>query len=297
MTDHSRLPMADHSRLPMADPHINYLAQLYQKIRYGYYPIDLIPIATNICHHIIASADRTIEKIQNPNHPTLTVLYPVLDALHGFIDDATYGAIALLSTSHYEMIKNKLGEAKLDICILKHYIHDRRSTEIYKKFQTIVNDKIVEYKVSLDILAKKRLRLIIGPELYFKEYKEALVPEDLDYVAELHNKGECIVLQSAKNVCIFCKSIINIHNTKNCYEAWRKKKLKKMCGDYNPHNATNYGYSYVKKLSCTFWCRSCFHSVTKALCYCSNEKIIFNFTHLYPALNELTKIKIDPTPP
>ena len=91
----------------------------------------------------------------------------ILDPLDVHLDDVSYGSIALISKSYYLMIKNRLGQNKLYICILKHYIEKPIYSNIFTQLTIKNDDKIINYELSLNIIAKKKLRNIIGPELYF----------------------------------------------------------------------------------------------------------------------------------
>lgn len=140
----------------------------------------------------------------------------VYDPLELYIQDETFGSIALLTINYYNFIQKKLGQKKLDICILKHYACNPLYTKIFKIFHLkhkgiFIND-VIHYKMSLNILAKKKLRIILGQESYFKNYTEIFIRHDLNYIIKLQNDGKCIHLILPKgDVCIFCK---DFHGTK-----------------------------------------------------------------------------------
>lgn len=259
--------------------HIPYLTNLNEIVKYGYYPIsDLITIKF-LCETLVTSITQTHEKILGSTHPDLTKLQPALDALTEFIDDATYGAISLLSTSHYIMIKNRLGQDKLDICILKHYATN------------------TTYPLNINLAAKRELRVILGKELYYGEYEEVPIKSDLEYCVEFHNKPQCTILRLPKNRCIFCENINpSFYDHNKCYEKWYKDNIKGVCvpahwGMTPPHDSTNFTRSTFHTKKCSRKNKSysyidiCIDScpIDRYVCNCRDvERIMFNFEHLYP---------------
>lgn len=271
---------------PPTDPYIHNLQQLTQKITYGYYPIDSMSTVKTLCQNLIESIDKFQQKISHPNYSDLTKLQPALDALHSHIDEPTYGAIALLSTSHYSMIKNKLGESKLYICILQHYIHTPIYKQTFAKFQTTIHDKVIDYEVSLDIIAKKKLRILLGPELYYKVYNEVFFKSDLKSCVELHDTGKCVVLRFPRKACVFCLNACT--HPGHCYYKWYETDVKPQL--HSLHSCiTLFSCKYVHTRHCNV-SYGCNCSIDRYLCNCGTTKeVIFNLEHLYPALNKFAE--------
>jgi hypothetical protein len=225
------------------------------------------------------SITQTQIKIHNPNYPTLTALQPALDHLESFIDDETYGAICLLSKSHYHMILSRLGQTKMDTCILQHYA------------------KNPTYPENLHISAKRELRRILGKEFYYEKHEEVFVESDLEYCVELHKQGKCIGLITPTRICIFCKGINDWnHDYDKCYREWYGNNIEgqwvpSYYNDNNNHNSTHCTRSKIHKGGCKSKDYYCGHScpVLRHVCDCQNtKKMIFNFEYLY------VEPKIDP---
>jgi hypothetical protein len=119
------------------------------------------------------------------------------------------------------MFVGKYGLEKTGIFILKHYIDTPIYSKSYMDIKTKYLDKIITHKISLGTIAKKNLRKIIGPKLYFDCYAELFFDSDLAYLGELHRDGICTRLILPRTVCVFCheiKSPKNMHSY--CYDIY-----------------------------------------------------------------------------
>ena len=159
--------------------------------------------------------------------PSLNVIFPAIEHLNLFLSDADIGALALVSTNLYDLLISTYGELKIDICIAKHHIENdaydysvdvnfctlipsntdqndliQKIGEFAKEGPYFVQDTHIKSKIPLKVktIALKRLRKLIGQDLYFSEHKIIFFKDDIMY---LYDKYEEIIPNNSK-VCMFC---------------------------------------------------------------------------------------------
>lgn len=201
----------------------------------------------------------------------------ILDPLDTYLDEAIYGSIALVSKDYYDIIRSRLGQNKLDICILKHYIENPVYSNLFTQLEGNVDGKIVTYELSLNIIAKKKLRKIIGPQLYLENNEEVFFESDLEYIANMCNDGHYIRFIVPRNVCIFCKKIKTYFSSHpRCWDEFYRTHIAKKGGE--SLYIKNYNDDYVDK---TQFIEMCLCSCVRTL------KLHFNFEYLCPELMKL----------
>ena len=204
---------------------IDFLNKLNELFKLGYFPHNHLQQILPIVENIVENINKKQEEIFNINYPTLCNIEMALDPLDKYIDNMTYGSMALVSKDHYTMINNKLGESRITECIYEHFIHHPVYTDQYKIIKLKVGDTIFNYNMPLNIIALKNLRKLIGPELYFEKYGEVFFRSDLTYIVKILNeKNICIKLESPHTVCMICEEIKTINDPHaNCMKNYKKK--------------------------------------------------------------------------
>ena len=105
-------------------------------------------------------------------------------------ENASVGAIALLSKDFYNFISSIESESYLYICILEHFY----KTDVYKTEKRFITINGSPRLTSLSILAGNALRQLVPSSLYTYEASESniFVPEDIDEIAKMYNRGYCL---------------------------------------------------------------------------------------------------------
>lgn len=169
----------------------------------------LINRLTSLLTSTIESRDRVL----NGFCPCLSFIFPAFDNLRLFISDSDMGAIALVSKSLYQLIIAKYTDYQTQIYILKHYI-DSYNYDVDIDF--VVDNQKISVPISIRDISKRKLRILIGPESYFKIYKTIFFKNDVLYeLGRIKAFHQNITTNSL--VCIFCKNNKTIENDhKSC---------------------------------------------------------------------------------
>lgn len=204
-----------------------------------------------------------------------------LDHLQIYFDNTSFGAISLVSKSHHQMIVEKFGTEKTEIFILEHYIQHPIYSKLSANIKSTHLNEIINHKISLNIIAKKKLRKIIGPELFFKSHTELFFESDLEYMGILHQNGICTKLMVPATVCVFCreiKSFKNMHS--NCYDIYHMEHFPHV----NRGKTVSFGIKTPNILDENF--------MEISNCMCNKSKKIM-YCYLCPELIELVKINYE----
>lgn len=211
--------------------HLDVLDKLNKMIDCGYIPISDIELILSKTALLLSTINKKCKEINNEIYPSLCEIGWALDHLGIYIDESVFGAIALVSKSHYDMFTLKYGVEKTRIFILKHYIDTPIYSKSYVNIQSKYLDEIINHKISLSSIAKKNLRKIIGPKLYFDSYSDLFFSSDLAYLGQLHEEGICTKLILPRTICVFCneiKSRENMHS--DCYNIYHAEHFSEMIG-------------------------------------------------------------------
>jgi hypothetical protein len=209
------ISMVNHTKF--GDFSVEFMAKLEEMVKLGYLPLNSLSILIDQMFIILPLAMEKKSEIKNKLYPTLCTIAPALDELRIHLDDATLGAITLISKSHYAMIWSKFGQFELECFLSRHYIRHPS----YSKKSTEVQTKHGATNVPLNIIAMRKLRRLIGPEAYFKECNELFFQEDLEYVYQFSN----VVLRIPRTVCVFCEEIETSQNKHDlCHYSYANKQ-------------------------------------------------------------------------
>lgn len=189
---------------------IHFLKKMNAMIKLGYISNDSLSEINIQIQNISEAIITKQNNIQKNTYPSLCSISDAMEHLKLYIDDATFGSIALCSKSHYQMILNFFGDSLLEIFILKHY--STNEEYIIRASKIKIGDTNIN--MPLNIIARKKLRKIIGPELYFKSNCEVFFKSDLEYVKTCNKFNAFIIPNTVCLMCCEIKSANNMHS--NC---------------------------------------------------------------------------------
>lgn len=167
-------------------------------------------------------AKKTMEYLKSTPQLGLEIIFPVIEHLKLFLTDADMGTIALVSKTLYNLMVSNYGQLNIEIFIAKHYIDNvAYNYNIYKEFYVprrygdgFRNDSVVRFgrnnniiseettivmPLHIKLIALKKLRQLLGPELYFVEHKIIFFKSDI-----IHLHKHKYALDEQMGVCVFC---------------------------------------------------------------------------------------------
>ncbi len=161
---------------------------------------------------LLETVSDTKKRILSGNNVGLDFILPALDHLRIFLTNDMMGSIALVSKSLNQAITKAHGPKQTELFILAHYLEH----PIYKYKESLVKilfeGNILIVPIDMHIIMKKRLRNIIGPELYFKEHDEIFYVSDIDHILNSQGNNYRIVTCMPYESCVFCKEIKTLQN-------------------------------------------------------------------------------------
>ncbi len=261
------LPLSTNTaRFPtMASPIIKIMRALddiQHPIKNKYVQVDELTNFIEKTEKILKMAIDSRNFLLTNTQPSLDVIFPAMDHLKLFITDADMGAIALVSKNLYNLMFSHYGESNVDIFITKHYIdndaydysvdvnyntmvpkdinknnHIQQYGELPKDSFHFIPDTYIEGKMSLKvkIIALKKLRKLIGPELYYSEYKIVFFKDDIIYLYLKYNEEK---IPYNSKVCMFCYRSC-CRNHEYCYQSFATEQKNEVIFNDHIKNGTH----------------------------------------------------------
>ncbi len=239
---------------------IKILDDIHQPIKNKYVGIDELTTFIEKTEILLKLAIESKNFLLTNILPSLDVIFPAIDHLKLFLSDADMGAIALVSKNLYNLMISNYGKLNVDIYIAKHYIdndaydysvdvnyhtmvpkdinhnnHIRQYGELPKNEFHHIRNTFIKGKIPLKVktIALKRLRKLIGAELYFSEHKIIFFKDDIMY---LYDKYEETIPDNSK-VCMFCYNL-KCRRHGFCYQEFVDKTKRDILFDNHVKNAT-----------------------------------------------------------
>ncbi len=239
---------------------IQILDDIQQPIKNKYVTIDDLATYIEKTEKILKLAKESMDFLLTNTQPSLDVIFPAMDHLKLFLSDVDRGAIALVSKNLYNLMISHFGESNVDIFIAKHYIdNDAYDYSVDVNYNTMVprdinkNNYIQKYgglshslhcvvdvyikgkfPLKVKTIARKRLRKLIGQELYFSEHKIVFSKEDIMYLYLKYNE----LIPYNSKVCIFCYNF-DCNHRRYCYVEFVRKERKNIIFNDHIKNGTH----------------------------------------------------------
>lgn len=186
---------------------VSYIQDLHLPIKNKYISIADLNLFIDELEPILKSAINSRDTILNGFHPSLDIIFPAMSHLKLFLTDWEMGSLLLVSKKIYQSMVTECGQLQVDICIIEYYLKDIAKSTINIDFN--VQDKIIAVPISSSIIAKRKLRIAIGPKLFFEKYNHIFFSADIEY---LINKEKSANIVFSTLVCIFCGKTKNIND-------------------------------------------------------------------------------------
>ena len=207
----------------------NYLESI-QKLRlaisHGYLSYENLLLIEPILPQLQQLIVLAREQLLNPNRTSLYAIMPVLDNLKLFLNEQTLGAVCLVSKEISEAMILKCGIDNVNIYVAMYNLKTNTDTNI--DVPIFFGDEILEIQIPQQIIKKRHLRTLLGPEKYFKDRRnnEIFFMSDLEYLLSMFaNKGICLEICIPRTICIVCKKIKSISDTHdNCFDTYLREK-------------------------------------------------------------------------
>ncbi len=285
-------PIAD--KVPIVSPifkAIQILDDIHQPIKNKYVGIDELTTFIEKTEKILKLAIESKNFLLTNTLPSLDVIFPAIDHLKLFLSDADMGAIALVSKNLYNLMVSNYGELNVDIFVAKHYVdndaydysvdvnyhtmvpkdinrnnHIRQYGELPKNEFHHIRNTFIKGKIPLKVktIALKRLRKLIGAELYFSEHKIIFFKDDIMY---LYLKYDETIPYNSK-VCMFCYNSDCLDHVL-CYREFAEKQKMEILFKDHLKNGTHdkefkyflhhpdtgmFATSFIEEDTCRFCC-------------------------------------------